>query len=206
MIAAKRDGVMQCLLEPERCVRRVRRAVELGAVALGLLVVCVGGTACAKARAETVPDGPPLMVPEPPPRVLAPVEVRAVPDDAPDPAPTPVAAAPVSEPPRPVTQARPGPVRRTEAGGAPDTPGGAGNLRAGSAMTTESSVREMLAGAARDRATVNTGRLSPAGRSQYEQSERFTAQARQALQDGNLIFAATLAEKAAALAAELVSR
>ena len=64
----------------------------------------------------------------------------------------------------------------------------------------------MLARAARDRARVNVSRLSAAGRSQYEQSERFTAQARQALRDRNLMFAETLAEKAAALALELVGR
>jgi hypothetical protein len=64
----------------------------------------------------------------------------------------------------------------------------------------------MLERAARDRAGANLRRLSAAGRSQYEQSERFTAQAEQALRDRNLIFAATLAEKAAALALELVGR
>ena len=53
---------------------------------------------------------------------------------------------------------------------------------------------------------MNVSRLSTAGRSQYEQSERFTAQAQQALLDRNLMFAATLAEKAAALALELVGR
>ncbi len=86
--------------------------------------------------------------------------------------------------------------------------GGTGDLRAGSGSTaaTESNVRAMLARAARGRAGVNVSRLSAAGRSQYEQSERFTAQAQQALRDRNLIFAATLAEKAAALALELVGR
>jgi hypothetical protein len=64
----------------------------------------------------------------------------------------------------------------------------------------------MLARAARDRASVNVSRLSVAGRSQYEQSERFTAQAHQALRDRNLMFASTLAEKAATLALELVGR
>ncbi|MGH2400786.1 MAG: dihydrolipoamide succinyltransferase, partial [bacterium] len=54
--------------------------------------------ACAKARAATVPDGPPLQVPEPPPRVLAPVEEATV--ATPAPAPEPPAAAPRT-PPRP---------------------------------------------------------------------------------------------------------
>ena len=64
----------------------------------------------------------------------------------------------------------------------------------------------MLARAARDRARVNVSQLSVAGRSQCQQSQRFTVQAQQALRDRNLIFAATLAEKAAVLALELVGR
>ena len=85
---------------------------------------------------------------------------------------------------------------------------GARDLRAGSSTNaaTERGVREMLAGAARDITRVDYSRLSAEGRSQYEQSERFSAQAEQALQGRNLIFAATLAEKAATLAAELLGR
>jgi hypothetical protein len=43
-------------------------------------------------------------------------------------------------------------------------------------------------------------------RAQYDQSKRFTQQAEQALKDRNFVFAATLADKAAALAVELVGR
>lgn len=208
MITARSRGVVQCPIEPKRLWRgrAVRRAVELGAVAIGALMLSLGGAACARARAETVPDGPPLVVPEPPPRVLAPVEVRAVPDDTPEPMPAPVVEAPASAPSRPVRQPQPRPLPRAEASEVPASPGVGGDLRAGAASATESDVRAMLIHAARDRASVDTGRLSSAGRSQYEQSERFTAQAQGALRDRNLIFAATLAEKAAALAAELVGR
>jgi hypothetical protein len=53
---------------------------------------------------------------------------------------------------------------------------------------------------------VNYARLSPDGREAYDQSKRFSAQADQALKERNLNFAATLADKAATLAAELIGR
>jgi hypothetical protein len=147
-----------------------------------------------------------LLVPAPPQRVLAPVEALVIPDVAAEPAPVPAAITPPTAPARPVTESRPRPTPP-----APDAPGSVGraaDLRAGPASTaaTGPRVRAMLERAARDRASVNVNRLSTAGRSQYEQSARFTAQAEQALRDRNLMFAATLAEKAAALALELVGR
>jgi hypothetical protein len=71
---------------------------------------------------------------------------------------------------------------------------------------TERSVRDLLARAARDINQVDYSRLSAEGKSQYEQSKRFSIQAEQALRERNLIFAATLADKAATLAAELLGR
>ena len=70
----------------------------------------------------------------------------------------------------------------------------------------EKDVRDTLARAARDLGRVNYGRLSADARAQYDQSKRFTQQAEQALKDRNFVFAATLADKAATLAAELLGR
>jgi len=67
-------------------------------------------------------------------------------------------------------------------------------------------VRDTLTRAARDLGRVDYGRLGTDARAQYDQSKRFTQQAEQALKDRNFVFAATLADKAAALAAELVGR
>jgi hypothetical protein len=64
----------------------------------------------------------------------------------------------------------------------------------------------VLARAARDINQVNYSRLSAEGRSQYDQSKRFSIQAEQALRERNLVFAATLADKAATLATELLGR
>jgi hypothetical protein len=64
----------------------------------------------------------------------------------------------------------------------------------------------MLARASRDLSRVNYSRLGADGRAQYEQSKRFSTQAEEALRERNLVFAATLADKAATLAAELLQR
>jgi hypothetical protein len=64
----------------------------------------------------------------------------------------------------------------------------------------------MLARAQRDVGRVDYGKLSADGRAQYDQSKRFSAQAEEALKERNFVFAATLAEKAATLAADLLGR
>ena len=50
------------------------RRLELARDRLGVALSAASATGCAKARAATVPDGPPLAMPMPPPRVFAPVE------------------------------------------------------------------------------------------------------------------------------------
>lgn len=186
--------------------RATRTVVLLGVGVLG--VASFAG--CAKARAETVPDGPPLQMPAPPERVLAPVEEPPV-VVAPTPeAEPPVAAAPARPaPPRPAAEPRPQPTPSPPAAVAPPPPPvETRELRPASPTTaaSERSVRELLARAARDLGRVNYGRLSADGRAQYEQSRRFSAQAEDALRARNLVFAATLADKAATLAAELLQR
>ena len=72
--------------------------------------------------------------------------------------------------------------------------------------SAEKPIRDRLVVAHRDLARVDYSKLSVDGRSQYEQSKRFIEQAEQALQDQNFVFAQTLADKAAKLAAELLGR
>lgn len=189
---------------------RVRRA----AIGLALGLACTSMAACVKARAETVPDGPPLAMTAPPPRMLAPVEqpLEATPavvevPAAPAPrAPTPppprrAAANPPAEPdtrpePEPVVAAPPpalDPGRELRA--APSTADAA----------AERQVRDLLLRTARTLGRVDYRRLSADGRSQYDQSKRFSDQAEDALRDRNFPFAATLADKAFTLAAQLGS-
>jgi len=184
------------------------RRLGFGIWGLGFVVLALSASGCAKARAETVPEGPPLQMPEPPQRVLAPVEDLAVPATAPEPDTPAAAAAPPRTPARPATESKPQPT--PPAASAPPPPPAAGprDLRAASPANaaTERSVRDTLARAARDISRVDSSRLSAEGRAQYEQSKRFSAQAEQALKERNLIFAATLADKAATLAVELLGR
>jgi hypothetical protein len=65
-------------------------------------------------------------------------------------------------------------------------------------------VKDLLARATRDLGRVDYRQLSADGKAQYDQSKRFSEQAQDALRERNLVFAQTLADKAATLAAELV--
>jgi len=186
---------------------RVRR-IGVWGLGFGIFLVLFA-SACAKARAETVPDGPPLQVPAPPQRVLAPVEEPPAAASVPEPEAPPPAVATPRTPARPAAAPRPRPVPPAGAQAPPpQTPPDTRELRAPSSTSavTERSVRETLARASRDIGRVNYTRLSAEGRANYDESRRFSAQAEQALKERNLMFAATLADKAATLAAELVGR
>ena len=180
---------------------------------LALVAASVQLAACAKARAQTVADGPPLAMTSPPPRVLAPVEqpleaAPAVPEvpaaPAPRaPAPPPPRRAAAASPPA-ETETRPEPEPVTLSPAPPLDPGR--ELRAAPSTAdaaAERQVRDLLMRAARSLARVDYRRLSSEARSQYEQSKRFSDQAEDALRDRNFPFAATLADKAFTLAAQL---
>lgn len=193
--------------------RKARLRRMLGVVALAGATVQVA--ACAKARAEMVPDGPPLAMTAPPPRVLAPVEqplestpavaeVPAAPAPRAPTPPPPRRAAATTPPAEPETRPEPEPV---VASPAPVLDPGR-ELRAAPSTAdaaAERQVRDQLVRAARSLGRVDYRRLSAEGRSQYEQSKRFSDQAEDALRDRNFPFAATLADKAFTLAAQLGS-
>jgi type IV secretory pathway VirB10-like protein len=186
-----------------------------GPLALSLVLCAFSAVGCAKAQASA-PAGPPLDVPAPPERVLAPVEapVTASAPEPETPPPAPVATTPRT-PPRP--PARPAQPERPEtppaaAATTPATPPAAEpprelrpNTPSGDAAA-ERDARDKLARAARDLSRVDYGKLNADAKSQYDQSKRFTEQAQQALKDRNFVFASTLADKAAALAAGLAPR
>jgi hypothetical protein len=157
-------------------------------------------------------------VPEAPERVLLPVEeplVATTPPAAelePPVAAAPPLRTPPSRPaPEPKPQATTPPAAAAPPANAappPRAPIETRELRPASPTTadTERNVRDLLARATRDLGRVDYGRLSADGRAQYEQSKRFSTQAEQALRERNLVFAETLADKAATLAAELIQR
>lgn len=70
----------------------------------------------------------------------------------------------------------------------------------------ERSIRETLARASADLGRVNTRGLNADARSQYDTARRFIEQAEDAIRAKNLVFAKNLADKSAALAAQLAGR
>jgi hypothetical protein len=179
------------------------------ACALAVAMLGAGGlTGCAKARAQTVPDSPPLTVPAPPERVIVLTEEPEV-AAAPPPAETPTAAPP-APPPRVTTRPAPQPQAPTETQQV--TPAPASEPPRASRPTTptdiaeERRIREILQRANRDINRVDTRRLTTDGRAQFDQSKRLAEQAEEAVKERMWDYAQTLADKAATLVAELLAR
>jgi hypothetical protein len=179
-------------------------------LAAAIMAVSLGG--CLRSHPETEPAMPPLAVPLPPPRVLPPLEggpiEGAVPTTSEQPpenprptprrreAPKPAEAAPRTDaapapavpesPPSEATPAEPAPVLQL-------TP-------PGEEARVQQAVRQQLARADRDLSRVDYRALGVDARAQYETAKRFALLAEQALKERNLVFAQTLADKAAAIA------
>ena len=172
-----------------------------------------GASGCAKAQANIAPEGPPLDIPAPPPRIIAPADEPLASSVAepsePATAPGSTTRRPVRRPPaaseeEPKPEAAPPADVAVEEAAAPAEP--APTLRAPGRDAAENAIRDRLAIARRDLNRVDYARLSQDGRAQYEQSKRFIEQAEQAVKAQNFVFATTLADKAATLAAELLGR
>jgi hypothetical protein len=151
-------------------------------------------------------------MPAPPPRVIAPVEIVAeVPPPAtPDPAPAAprptTAKPPAARPDTPAVAAQP-PAQPVTTPTAPvPEPREVRAVPTAAAAAEERKVRDVMARATRDLNRVDYQKLSAEGKSQYDQSKRFSEQAEQAIKDRNYVYAMTLADKAATLAAELAGR
>jgi hypothetical protein len=195
-------------------------ASPIARVVLGmwlLVAAMCGAPACVKTQAKTVPDGPPLDVPPPPARVIAPAEepIATTPAEPLEPAPAPASTSrrptrkptnagiePSTQKPEPQPPAEPPLPQAAQPEPAVATP--APTLRApGSA---EKPIRDRVSSAQRDLSKVDYAKLTEEGKSQYDQSKRFIQQAEQALKEQNFVFAQTLADKAAQIAAELLGR
>jgi hypothetical protein len=180
-----------------------------------LVAAMLGASGCVRARAKTAMDSPPLDVPPPPPRdveaneseppqpVSLPQEPAHVAAPRPRPAPpqtrppapppaepradAPAASAP--EPPRPEEPPRPSPTLQT-------TPANAEG-------EVEKTVRGTIAKATSDLNRIDYRALNAEARTQYDTAKGFIRQAEGALRTKNLVIAKSLADKAAALAAQL---
>ncbi len=190
----RKGGWMRLVKVPALCVLHFALLMSLAAC----------GT---KARAATVPDGPPLAVPPPPAREIAPLQVA----DAPPPEPPPPAEeAPPAPKPAPAVTSKPAnPPRETPAPppqpAVQTPPTEAPAVRATTSANDEKRAKELL-GRATDLLNnkVDYKRLSKDGQTQYEDAKRFAEQAQQAIKERNFAYALTLADKAATLAGELL--
>ena len=186
---------------------RVRRPLTLLLIA-GLLAAAAG---CANARARTVAEPPALEPPPPPPRLIQPVDfksgdtARPV-DDTPS-HPTSTAKPPSAERPR-TEKSKPDPSRETPQvkvegpveGPKPLPEVAKTPLLQAVPGEVEKKVRELIASADNYLSQVDYTNLNVDGQTQYDTAKRFISQARQAIAESNLVYAAKLADKAATLA------
>src|SRR3954468_14212617 len=195
----------------------IRRLWTAGRRGLVVSAFCVLSSAfvlsgCAKAKAASAPDGPPLAVPAPPSRALAPVEGTLA-EDSP-PAPEPAAAPPpraAATPPRP--QPRPRATTTPAASDPEPTPPATPPVAepavpAPRPAATQDAVAERRVLDAKRKAEaelkkVDYQKLSTDGKAQYDQSKKFIEQVDQLLTERNYVLAVTIAEKATTLATEL---
>jgi hypothetical protein len=184
-----------------------------------LLPLCLSALAlllsgCARAHAAPAPTQP-LEVPAPPPRDIEVRDVEPLPSQ-----PAPVTTAPpVPEParpapprPRPTEPPKPEPPKPVDEGANPPVtapPPPAPTLQTAPTAADaelERGIRATLGRAGADLRRIDTRRLSAEARDQYETASRYIGQAEDAIRTKNLVFARTLAEKAAVLAAQLAGR
>lgn len=183
---------------------------------LCLLAVVVLSSACASGQAKTLVELPPLEMPSPPPRVVEAAEPQqaplvALPEQPRTTIRQPSTPAQRTETPRPTESPRTEPVP-TDAARPPDEP--ARVTPPTTLQTTptqregevERRVRILIAQAHDDLNRVNYQALNANARNQYDTAKRFAIQAEESLQARNLVFASNLADKAAALAAQLLGR
>lgn len=194
--------------------RRHPRSRVHALILSGVLGVLAPG--CARALAKNAPDTPPLDAPAPPPRTVETVEPEppkpiSLPAEPARRAPSRPPARPAASPradagadaPRveapPVEVARPSDDPSRPATTLQTTPAGAEG-------EVERSIRGLLAKAASDLGRVDYRILNADARTQYDTAKRFGQQAEESIRTRNLVFARNLAEKAAALAAQLAGR
>jgi len=194
--------------------RSNRYPAALSAIALAALLA----PACVKTHANTTPEMPAMDVPPPPPRVVEPTETEP-------PAPVPL-------PQEPARHATPAPPRQSRSTEAPKTEAPKPEAKPPEPpppeppreepktaptpplQTTptqeegdlEKGIRGTLGRARSDLNRVDYRGLNSDARMQYDQAKRLAQQAEDALRAKNLVFARSLADKAASIAAQLAGR
>jgi hypothetical protein len=178
-----------------------------------LMAPLVGSAGCAALRANPQPTNVLLDTPLPPPRVITPIESEPIgpilpPVEAPA---TPPVETPARRPaPRPAApraeKVDPAPASPVVSVPAPAEEPPPALQTTANAGETEQRIRTLLTSAARDLSRIDYRTLSVNAQAQYDIAKRFREQSEEALKAKNLVFAEQLADKAAALAGQLLKR
>jgi hypothetical protein len=181
-----------------------------------LAALSLTSAGCHRAHAKTLPESPPLEVPAVPPREVEPIEVETpqpvpLPEEparTPQPRLRPAVPAPRVEPPKtepPKTEQPPVEAPKPEEPAKPPAP-----LLQTTPPNTEGDlergIRATLTRAQTDLNRVDAARLNADARVQYDTAKSFIRQAEQAVRTKNLLFAKSVADKAAVLAAQLAPK
>lgn len=170
--------------------------------------------ACTHAQAKSTPDMPPLAMPAPPPRDVEPSDVEAPPPvplvaepahtapARPRPAPAPRNEQPRTEPPKPEPPATEPPKPAEE----PKPPTTLQTTPPAAEGEVERGIRASLQRATADLNRIDYRALNTDARTQYDTAKRFVRQAEDNLRTKNLVFAKSIAEKVATIAAQLAGR
>jgi type IV secretory pathway VirB10-like protein len=190
------------------------RLGTMAVVQVGCLALLSGG--CAHPKAKTIADLPPLEMPVPPPRDIETSEAEPLP-------PVPLPAEPAHNAPpraRPAPPAResraaetpkPEPAR-PEAATESEPPKAEEPARPPTTLQTtpteaqgevERNIRSTLARATNDLNRIDYRLLNADARTQYDAAKSFIREADLAVKARNLVYAKSLADKAAALAVQL---
>lgn len=185
---------------------------------LSLLLLALALTsACTRAHAKTMPESPPLDMPVSPPREVAPSDAET-PQPVPlpeEPArnaparlrPPPVREQPRAEPKPPESpKPEPPPVEPPKPEEPPKPPTLLQTTPANTEVDLERGIRTTLIRAQTDLNRVDAARLNADARTQYDTAKSFIRQAEAAVRAKNLVFAKTVADKAAVLAAQLAPK
>ena len=203
---------------------RAFRAPSVPTVVAFVIFGAFAGSGCAhpQAKTATAATDVPLDVPAPPPRATEPITADALPAVGPplnEPAPTNAARPPRPSAPTPAAPATRADTPRNDvptgdASRPADDASGKPPVPAATLQTTpaqqepevEARIRSVLARATSDLNRVDYGRLSTTLKAQYDLAKRFVSQAEDNIRSRNFVYAGTLADKAAELAAQLSGR
>jgi hypothetical protein len=181
-----------------------------------LLLMAPLAAGCRHAQAKTLPETPALEMPSPPPRDVEPIEVEAPPPVGlpTEPAHNPPARPRPSPPPPRIEPKAPEPpkieIPAVEAPKPPEEPPKPQTTLQMTPATAEGDVERTIRSALQ-RATADLNRvdyraLNADARNQYDTAKRWVQQADENIKTKNLVFAKSIAEKAATIAAQLAGR